>query len=243
MSDNFIELINKFKEINNKGYIKGINNNLYNSAGLTFENLINKSIDNFYFPDYKDIEIKTKQRFSHYPITLFCCKFDGPEVFEANYIVKTYGINKNIIINLYLNEKILFNNYYFELKINYADKSIYINIYNADNIFVEKRRIIYFDSLKNIYNLKLKKLAVIRASKKKINNNLYFRYYKINCYDNLGFNYFLKAIENKIIKTTLMLRTEKNEKDLNKNKNKNLVFAIYNEDLQSIFQEIYYYKN
>ena len=31
----FADLINLFKEINERGYIKGINNNLINSCGLT----------------------------------------------------------------------------------------------------------------------------------------------------------------------------------------------------------------
>ena len=60
--ENFNELIEKFKKINKEGYIRGINNNLTNSCGLTFEKLLGKNADSMFLPDYKDIEIKCKQR-------------------------------------------------------------------------------------------------------------------------------------------------------------------------------------
>ena len=38
MEKEFDKIIEEFKKLNMKGYIKGINNNLCNSVGLTFEN-------------------------------------------------------------------------------------------------------------------------------------------------------------------------------------------------------------
>lgn len=97
MDNNFNELINKFKEINSQGYIKGINNNIINSAGLTFESLLLKKADSACLPDFKDIEIKTTQRFSRYAIALFSSSFDGPSLYEANYILEKYGsVDKDI---------------------------------------------------------------------------------------------------------------------------------------------------
>ena len=49
MNEQFHGLIQKFVEINKKGYIKGINNNLLNSCGLTFENLLSKKADSMFF--------------------------------------------------------------------------------------------------------------------------------------------------------------------------------------------------
>ena len=86
MIEEFNNIISKFKEINEKGYIKGINNNLINSGGLTFESLLDKKADSMFFPDYNNIEIKCKQRFSRYDINLFSISFDGPELFESNYL-------------------------------------------------------------------------------------------------------------------------------------------------------------
>ena len=90
--ENFNDLILKFKEINERGYAKGINNNLFNSCGLTFEYLIWKQSDSMFFPDYRDIEIKCKQRYSRHDINLFSLSFDGPDIYESNYINEKYGI-------------------------------------------------------------------------------------------------------------------------------------------------------
>lgn len=86
------QLIKKFIEISNKKWIKGINN-ITNSVGLTFENQLNKNPDSMYFPDYYGIEIKCSQRFSRYPINLFSLAFDGPNLYEMNRILQTYGKN------------------------------------------------------------------------------------------------------------------------------------------------------
>ena len=77
MENNCKELLEKFKNISKQRWIKGLNN-YTNSAGLTFEALLNKKSDSMFFPDFKGIEIKATQRFSRYPITLFSKAFDGP---------------------------------------------------------------------------------------------------------------------------------------------------------------------
>src|SRR5574344_410144 len=152
MDIEFKTLINRFKEINSIGYVKGINNNT-NSCGLTFEHIIKKKEDDMFFPDYNGIEIKCTTRFSRYDVNLFSLSFDGPHTFESNYLLNTYGIisdnqndNKELIVNLYSNEKILVNEkYYFKLFIDYNNKLLCINIYDINNNFIEQSGIIYFD--------------------------------------------------------------------------------------------------
>lgn len=189
MEKNFTDIINEFKVINKSGYIKGIHNNLMNSAGLTFESLLGKKADSIYFPDYKNIEIKTTQRFSRYPITLFTSSFDGPNLFEANDLLNKYGhydkefINTKILITpLKFKEKVSIGDYYFELDIDMNQEILFINIYNINFNFLEKRGIVNFKTLSDKLTTKLQNLCVIYASKKKIKNDLYFRYYKIECY-------------------------------------------------------------
>ena len=58
MKKDFNDIIKLFKDISSKGYVKAINNNPYNSCGLTFEYLLNINPNSSIFPDYKDIEIK-----------------------------------------------------------------------------------------------------------------------------------------------------------------------------------------
>lgn len=249
--NNFNELIKKFKKINKERYIKGINNNLLNSCGLTFEKLLEKNADSTFFPDYKDIEIKCKQRYSKYDINLFSMAFTGPSLFETSYLLNKYGIadeiykdKKKLIINLAYKKKILVNNkYYFELDFNYPNKRMLINIYDINFNLIEKRGFLYFKDLKERYDIKLKKLALVRASKKKIDGYLYFRYYSISCYYAKSFDRFLKMIKDKDIKVTLMLRFSRSEKNFGSNKNKGLLFIIKQDKIDKLFKQIYQFSN
>ena len=246
---NINELIEKFNNINKKGYIKGINNNYKNSCGLTFEKEINKKADSMFFPDFKDIEIKCKQKSSRFNITLFSLSFDGPYLYENNYILNKYGKkdpglpDKNTLyIKLKCDEKILYNDYYFELKIDYNNQLLYINIYDYNSNFIEKRGYISFDILKNRVNLKLKKLALIKSYKKKVDDELYFKYYQISCYIFKDFASFLRAIEGNYIKCSLSLRYSKNKKTYGKNKSRGVMFSVNQDDIYKIFDEIYHDK-
>lgn len=90
MNESCKNLLKEFNSISKTRWVKGINN-FTNSAGLTFESLLNKKADSMYFPDYQGIEIKCTQRFSRYPITLFTSAFDGPSLYEINRILTEYG--------------------------------------------------------------------------------------------------------------------------------------------------------
>lgn len=83
-------LIEQFRQITNKGWIKSISNS-FGSIGLTFEKELGKKPDAMYFPDYHGIEIKCTSRYSRYPLYLFTIAFDGPTFPEINRIVEKYG--------------------------------------------------------------------------------------------------------------------------------------------------------
>lgn len=251
MVKKFENIISKFKKINEMGYIKGVNNNILNSCGLTFEKLLNKKADSMYFPDYENIEIKCKQRFSRYDISLFSLSFDGPELFESNYLLEHYGIKnkdfnnkKELFINFKYNKKVLVNDkYYFELDIDEENKRILINIYDLNYRLIEKRGFIDFDTINTRVNVKIKNLALIYASKKKQDDELYFRYYKIICLSYKNFETFLKLIKRDIIKISLILRFSKSGKDIGKNKNKNMVFKICDKNIEELYDKVYFYEN
>ena len=251
MNEQFQGLIKKFNEINKQGYIKGINNNLLNSCGLTFESLLSKKADSMYFPDYNGIEIKCKQRYSNYDISLFSISFDGPYLFESNYLLEKYGKRnemfddkKELFINFKFKEKVMVNdNYYFELDIDYMNEIILIKIYDLNRTLIEKRGFIDFENIRTRIDTKLKNLALIYASKKKVNDDLYFRYYKIVCYQYKGFDKFIELLEKNEIKASLVLRFAKSGVDCGKNKNKNIVFKISDKKLSKLFDIIYFLEN
>ena len=248
MNQEFKNIIKKFKEINNKKYIKGVNNNLVNSCGLTFENLINKKTDSLFFPDYQGVEIKCTQRYSHYPISLFSLSFDGPDLFESNYLLQKYGYNdqeypelKKLVISLKYKRKVYVGNNYFELDID--SNKILINIYDKKYHLIEKRGFIDFENIKSRLEIKLKQLCLVYASKKIIDDNLYFRYYKIECFLLKNFEIFKDLIKKDIIVLTLMLRFSRNENTLGKNKNKGINFTIKKDAINELFEKIYEYEN
>ena len=181
MEQEFKKIIDEFTKINKRGYVKSINDQI-NSCGLTLEHLLGKEADSLFLPDYNGVEIKTTTRFSRYNISLFSLSFDGPNLFESNYLLEKYGSvddefpnKKKLFVNLKLNEKILVN-----------DK-LYIRIYDKNMNFIEDSAFIYFDTLKKRAEIKLNKMALIYASKRKTCDNLFYRYYRIECFKYKGF--------------------------------------------------------
>lgn len=180
MEENSKILLEKFNEISKLKWIKGLNN-FTNSAGLTFEYLINKKFDSMFFPDFHNIEIKCIQRFSRYPITLFSKSFDGPSLYQMNELLNKYGKNdiifkdkKMLNSNLSCNKKILVNSkYYFKLEIDENSKKLYLLVYDIFDNLIEKEAYISFDSLKNHLELKLSNLAIVWASKKNCQHTIF----------------------------------------------------------------------
>ncbi len=243
MKRDFEDIIKLFKDISSKGYIKAINNNPYNSCGLTFEHLLNINPNTSIFPDYKEIEIKTSTRFSNFPVSLFSSTFIGYHEYESDYILNNYGIYDRVykdrkVFNLALkyNELIEYGDYYFELKV--LDDGIVTYVYNQDKILIDKIGYIDFYTIKTRADIKIKKMVLIKASKKKEDNNLYYRYYQIDCYILKDFENFIKAIKNDDLKITISLRFDRSSNLLGKNRNKGLIFAIKKDGISSIFKLI-----
>lgn len=248
MEDNCKNLLEKFKKISKSGWIKGINN-YTNSAGLTFESLLNKKTDSMFFPDYQGIEIKTTQRFSRYPITLFSKSFDGPSLYQMNEILKKYGKSdiiykdkKILNCNLSCNRKTLINGkYYFRINISENDKKIYLEVYDVFDKLIEKDAFVNFETLKTHLELKLSTLALIYASKKNIENIPYFRYYKIIIYKLLSFDKFIELLKNDIIIVEIVGRISRSGVEIGRQRNKNLVFKISKENINKLFKTIKIY--
>ncbi len=245
MKESYDDLISKFKSISSKQWIKGINN-LTNSAGLTFEALLNKSADSMFFPDFFGIEIKCTQRFSRFPITLFSQSFDGPSLYEMNRIVNTYGKSdviyrdrKLLNANINCKSKTLVNSkYYFKLNINEKEKKLYLSVYDKDNSLIEDEVYISFDTLKTKLELKLSNLAIVWASKKTIDNNPYFRYYKMIIYKLKSFDKFIELLKKGIILVNIVGRVTRSGPEAGRQRNKNLVFQISKDYIEKLFDVV-----
>lgn len=248
MDNNFILLLEKFRTIALNGYVKGVNNHS-NGCGLTFEKLLGKKPDSDYLPDYNGIEIKTSTRFSRYPIGLFSLSFDGPDTSEATYILETYGKQSSIlkdkkvlILGLSINEKKLAGNYYFELIMDNKEKRLCINIYDNNKVLIETRGFLNYRTIEDRINAKIKKMAIIYASKKKTDNDYHYRYYKIMCCVFKDFNTFLELINSKDISISLILTVSMHDSDIGANKNKGLSFYIKKDSVLKLFKEVCTYE-
>ena len=243
------ELLNEFIKISERKWIKGINGST-NSVGLTFESLLNKRPDSMYFPDYYGIEIKCTQRFSRYPINLFSLAFDGPELYEMHRLLTNYG-KRDIIYkdtyqlqgSIYVNKYNRINNNYFKLKIDNKNKKILVSVYDLNYRLIEEKSYIEFNTIKSRIELKLSKLALVYASKKTIDENKYFRYYKIVIYELKSFETFIKLLEADQIKVSLIGRVSRSGNEKGRQRNKNLVFQIEKECIELLFNKITEYNS
>lgn len=230
------------------GYVKGINNNLLNSCGLTFESLLNIKPNSNIEPDYNGIEIKTSTRFSSYPLPLFTSTFDGFRENESKYILDKYGVfdktfTEYKVFNLALkyNSLVKYENYYFKLIED--DDGIAVEVYNIDLKLIDEIAYINYDTIKERLELKLKKMVLVLASKKVVDEQLYFRYYRINCFTLKDFENFKTAIKMNNLNISISLRFDRSEKLLGKNRNKGLIFTIKKDRISSIFELVYSKEN
>ena len=249
MKEQQYEIIKEFKKIANKKWIKGVNNTT-NSVGLTFESLIDKKPDSMYFPDYNGLEIKCSQRYSKYPIKLFSLSFDGPNLYEMNRLLELYGLpdeiykeKKQLQGQIKINEYERINDNYFKLKVDKKSKKILISIYDLNKQLIEEKTYIELETIKSRLELKLSNLAMVYASKKIIDNNLYFRYYLITIYKLKSFETFLKLLENNYIKVEIIGRVARSGIEKGRQRNKNLVFSLPKEYIDLLFEKQIEYNN
>jgi len=242
------KLLQEFNKISKKGWIKSISNNPRNfgNIGITFEKELNKERDTMYFPDYYGIEIKCTSKFSKYPLYLFTVAFDGPTFPEINRIIETYGYydkdfkDKKVLFEILncSNKKVVNKNYKFRFEIDYKEEKLYLCVYNLNNELIEKKSFVYLDTIKNHLLLKLNTLALIKASKKQENNQLYFKYYEMTIYKLKDFDTFLELLNKGKIEISLISRIGKSGKEKGKYNNKNLVFHIKKNEIPLLFQKI-----
>lgn len=241
-------LIKEFHRIANKRWIKSISKN-FGSIGLTFEKELGKNPDSLYFPDYYDIEIKCTSRFSRYPLYLFTVAFDGPTFPEINRIVEKYGYydkdfkDKKVLFEKLncINKVVVNNKYQFKLEIDRKKDKLFLCVYNLKNELIEKESFVYLDTIKNHLILKMNNLALIYASKKKINDEDFFRYYRLSIYKLKSFDTFVNLLNDGYINVSLISRISKSGIDKGRYRNKNLVFHIRKDHIEELFDKIYSY--
>lgn len=246
MEVDFKLLKNEFIRIKNYGWVKSSRNG-NDGVGRTFEDLIGKVEENFEFPDFCGIEIKTKRAYSNSYTTLFCATPEGNNFYEIKRLRDTYGYpdkilkNSKVLLNsVYCNEfcKVgLF--YYFKLRIDYKRKIIILCIYDYNKNLLEDNLYWSFDIIKEKLERKLNYLAFISAHRKFVDGIEYFKYYKIDFYKLRNFDRFLFLLEKKKIRVTFKISVFKSGKKIGDIHDHGTSFDIKEEDLLLLFK---YYK-
>ena len=245
MDNNSKKLINTFKEISKKGWIKSTSKG-WGGVGLTFEHKMGKQPDSNYLPDFNDIEIKCSLRYSRYPMYLFTVAFDSNEN-EIIRLANQYGYSdsdypdKKVLFRKVTNAIIPGNKYNFFFKVDRENERIYLEVYSDEGELLENSAYITFESIKKHFETKLKRIAYINASKKVTNEIIYYRYYHLKLYNTKKFDTFLNLMEKNMLVITLIARVSKCGEDRGRYKNKNVVFAISKDNIDRLFECYYDY--
>lgn len=235
------KLIKEFNKICKKRWIKSVDMGT-GSVGLTFEKEICKNLDSTFFPDFRDIEIKCTTRFSRFPISLFSCAFEGPSFPEINRVVELYGYshyefpNKKVLkVDLDAISMTKKGEFKFKLDLNEEENKLFLEVFDLNNNLIEKKSFIYLDTITSRLKLKMNNMVIIHASRKIVNEEEYFRYYKLEKYKLIEEKNILNLIKNGSIIVTLESRLGISGSYQGKYKNKNLVFRLKRDSIEKLF--------
>ena len=238
------KLKNKFEAIKKLGWIKSIRKGS-TGIGATFEKLLGVNENSFEIPDFNGIEIKTKRNYSNSFTSLFNYSPEGKYSYEIEKIKDKYGYPDKIIKNykvlnksFYCNTKIRVSNYYFILKVNRNSKKIILNIIDLYGNLLENDIYWDFDEIKEKLNRKLHFLAFVNASRKIVNNDEYFKYYKMDLYELKNFETFITLFEKGIIRITFKMSIFRDGTKIGQLHNHGTSFDIKEEDLSKLFNRI-----
>lgn len=245
--------IKKLKElfylIKNKDWIECDTNNL-GSIGHTFEKLLGIQTNELEFPDFKGIEIKTKNKYSTSYTTLFCCTPTGPHFHEVERLkdlygypdskLKEYNVLNTSVYSKYKNKVGL--KYYFELKVDKEKQKIFLLIFNYKKYLIEN--IVYwdFDILEEKLYRKLKWLAFIKADKLSKQNKKFFKYYLMKIYRLKNFETFINLIENGTVRISLKIGVFRSGKKTGQIHDHGTSFCIEEDNLEKLYDLVEVYK-
>jgi len=213
-------------------------------VGFTFETLLNKKEDQESKPDFRSIELKCKMGYSKSPLTLFCCIPERDGLSAIKYIFETYGKNytrnkikyKMFSREVFSKQPLKKRGYEFRLKVDYLRLEITLKSY-YNGFFVENVCKWNFKTIEKKLKEKIIHLAIIQAYPYIRNQELYYKYVKINFYKLKGYYEFLQLIENDKIFVKFYMKS-KSKTDEGKIDNHGVAFRIKNEHIEELFYKI-----
>lgn len=197
------DLLEKLTEIKNRGYIKATRTG--NTAiGKTLEDTLLKEEDNLSLPDFKDIEIKSRNRLSNALVTLFTKAPSYPRgantILRTKYGYERVGAHHNVLYMTSSANSIATNQYMdvgFKVRVDREEEKVYLDVYNMNDTTnpIDTNTFWSFIALEQALYAKLKYICIVSADEKIIDGEVYFNYTNIEFYSGLSFNNFLNALE------------------------------------------------
>lgn len=249
MENDINQLKEKFYNVKNLEWVESHSNDT-GGIGKTFEKLIGLSNNEFEIPDFNQIEIKTKNKYSKSYTTLFSCTPTGPHYHEVERIKDLYGYPdsklkqfKVLNTSIYANEKQKVGlNYFFELKIDKNKEKLFLLIYNKQGTLIENSVYWDFDIIKEKLYRKLRFLAYVKAFKKNIDGITYFKYYEMKIYKLKNFEEFLNLLDKGIIRISIKIGIFREGKRKGQIHDHGTSFCIQEENLNKLYNLINHYR-
>lgn len=142
---------------------------------------------------------------------------------------------------LYCKKMTKINDNYFKLDVKTDESKIFLSVYDLEKNLIESEAYIDIDNLKERIKVKLSNLCIVHASKKKIDNDLHFRYYKIAFYELINLDTFINLIKNDNLNIFICGRVSRSGSEMGIQKNKNIVFKIPKDNISLLFEKTYEY--
>lgn len=244
MKENFNTLNTKFEAIREKGWIM-IPRKGFGEVGMKFEKELGLSNNDFPIADFNGIEIKVKNKNSNYPISLFSCTCDGPELYELKRIVQKFGIcytdNSDTKL-LYITLSGRYFSYWgkylkMKLHVDRRKKKVYILISHANGKIIEKRAFWEFSTLQGILERKLLFLCVVTSESSFINKTRFTRFINAEYLKLRNFDKFIELIENGMIFVNIKFGVYKSGQKKGKSYDHGTAFQIKKIALYNLYEK------
>lgn len=246
-STDFKSFLKEAKQIYDKEWIKGIHPTNPGSAGLTYEALLGKEVENFAIPDYLGIELKTRRRDStNLFLELFTANPDNT-FFEAKRLVETYGYEDREkreykVFNVRAStgfERKINENCFLKLEVSRKEEKIYVVIYDKEGNLIERKVSWTFALLKEKVEMKLSSLALIEYEKKWIYNEPHYWYKMPRCYKLRSFEKFIDLIECGAISVAFRVGVYKRGRRMGETYDHGTTFNIFYNRIDELFEEFH----
>lgn len=247
MDENIKVIIEKLKlelyKIQCKNWVASVGTG--NSAsGKTLEHLLGKEEDRDVLPDYIGIELKTRNKYSNYPLNLFSCALDNKPL-EMQRLLKIGGYpDKNnpqykvfqIKVDALSDKKV--GKYLYKLHVNYDKEIVELLIKQRLTGSIYTKMSWSFRELKSRLEHKMKYLAIVSNLKERVNGKEYFKYYDAHFYKLRGFDKFLKLMESGSITVSFKLTYYHSVERFGEYLDKGTGFEIAFSDIPFLFEEV-----